>query len=89
MQHPAVMECAVTGVPDKSRGQAIKATVHLAEGYEKSKELMHEIKHFVNSKVASYKHIQHLEFIDEMPKTISGKIKRVDIRDTDRTKSAD
>ena len=89
MQHPAVMECAVTGVPDKSRGQAIKATVHLAEGYEKSKDLMHEIKHFVNSKVASYKHIQHLEFIDEMPKTISGKIKRVDIRDTDRTKSAD
>ena len=86
MQHPAVMECAVTGVPDKSRGQAIKATVHLAEGYEKSKELMHEIKHFVNSKVASYKHIQHLEFIDEMPKTISGKIKRIDIREIDRTK---
>lgn len=86
MQHPAVMECAVTGVPDKSRGQAIKATVHLAEGYEKSVDLMHEIKHFVNSKVASYKHIQHLEFIDEMPKTISGKIKRIDIRDIDRTK---
>lgn len=86
MEHPAVMECAVTGVPDKSRGQAIKATVHLAEGYEKSVELMHEIKHFVNSKVASYKHIQHLEFIDEMPKTISGKIKRIDIRDIDRTK---
>lgn len=80
MQHPAVMECAVTGVPDKSRGQAIKATVHLAEGFEKSVDLMHEIKQFVNSKVASYKHIQHLEFIDEMPKTISGKIKRVDIR---------
>lgn len=86
MEHPAVMECAVTGVPDKSRGQAIKATVHLAEGYEKSKELKHEIKHFVNSKVASYKHIQHLEFIDEMPKTISGKIKRIDIREIDRTK---
>ena len=86
MEHPAVMECAVVGVPDKSRGQAIKATVHLAEGYEKSKALEKEIKHFVNSKVASYKHIQHLEFVDEMPKTISGKIKRTDIRDLDRNK---
>ncbi len=86
MEHPAVMECAVTGVPDKARGQAIKATIHLADGYEKSKELMQEIKHFVNSKVASYKHIQHIEFIDEMPKTISGKIKRIEIRDIDRTK---
>ena len=47
---------------------------------------MQDIKHFVNSKVASYKHIQHIEFIDEMPKTISGKIKRIDIRDIDRTK---
>lgn len=86
MEHPAVMECAVTGVPDKARGQAIKATIHLADGYEKSKKLMQEIKHFVNSKVASYKHIQHIEFIDEMPKTISGKIKRIEIRDIDRTK---
>ena len=86
MEHPAVMECAVTGVPDKARGQAIKATIHLAKGFDKSKELMQDIKHFVNSKVASYKHIQHIEFIDEMPKTISGKIKRIDIRDIDRTK---
>lgn len=86
MEHPAVMECAVTGVPDKARGQAIKATIHLAKGFDKSKELMQDIKHFVNSKVASYKHIQHIEFIDEMPKTISGKIKRTDIRDIDRTK---
>ena len=86
MEHPAVMECAVTGIPDKARGQAIKATIHLAKGFDKSKELMQDIKHFVNSKVASYKHIQHIEFIDEMPKTISGKIKRIDIRDIDRTK---
>ena len=86
MEHPAVMECAVVGVPDKSRGQAIKATVHLAEGYEKGKALEKEIKHFVNSKVASYNHIQHLEFVDEMPKTISGKIKRTDIRELDRNK---
>lgn len=86
MEHPAVMECAAVGVPDKSRGQAIKATIHLAEGYEKTKELEKEIKHFVNKRVASYKHIQFIEFADEMPKTISGKIKRTDIRNLDRNK---
>lgn len=86
MEHPAVMECAVVGVPDKARGQAIKATVHLADGYEKSKNLEKEIKNFVNKRVSSYKHIQLLEFVDEMPKTISGKIKRTDIRNLDRDK---
>lgn len=86
MKHPAVLECAVTGIPDASRGQAIKATVKLADGFEKSKQLEKEIKRFVNKKVSSYKHIQVLEFADEMPKTISGKIKRTDIRSIDRTK---
>lgn len=80
MEHPAVLECAVVGVPDDSRGQAIKATVKLADGYEQSKELRHELKKFVNKKVAEYKHIKYIEFIDEMPKTISGKIKRTDLR---------
>jgi acetyl-CoA synthetase len=80
MEHPAVIECAVVGVPDESRGQAIKATVKLADGYEQSKELMYELKKFVNKRVADYKHIKYLEFIDEMPKTISGKIKRTELR---------
>ena len=86
MKHPSVLECAVTGIPDASRGQAIKATVKLVDGCEKSKALEKEIKHFVNKKVASYKHIQVIEFADEMPKTISGKIKRTDIREIDRSK---
>lgn len=86
MKHPAVLECAVTGIPDASRGQAIKATVKLADGFEKSRELEKDIKHFVNKRVSSYKHIQVLEFADEMPKTISGKIKRTDIRNIDRSK---
>ncbi len=86
MEHPAVMECAVVGIPDESRGQAIKAVIHLTDGYEKNSALEREIKHFVNKKVASYKHIQFIEFADEMPKTISGKIKRTDIRNIDRSK---
>ena len=80
MEHPAVIECAVVGVPDESRGQAIKATVKLAEGFEQSKALMRELKTFVNKRVAEYKHIKYLEFIDEMTKTISGKIKRTELR---------
>lgn len=81
MEHPAVLECAIFGIPDKSRGQAIKATVLLTEKYKKSKELADELKNFVNNKIASYKWIQKVEFVDEMPKTISGKIRRVELRD--------
>ena len=80
MEHPAVLECAIFGIPDKSRGQAIKATVLLTEKYTKSKELADELKNFVNNKIASYKWIQKVEFVDEMPKTISGKIRRVELR---------
>ena len=80
MEHPAVLECAITGVPDKNRGQAIKATIVLASGYTLTKKLQNDIRTFCNSKTASYKHIQQLEFVEEMPKTISGKIRRTEIR---------
>lgn len=82
MEHPAVLECAVVGVPDDYRGQAIKAIVKTVDSVEPTKELAKEIKAFVNKKVSSYKWIHYLEFIDEMPKTISGKIKRTDIRNS-------
>lgn len=81
MEHPAVTEVAVTGVPDPKRGQAIKATIILAPGYEETKELTREIKKFANQRLASYKWVQIYEFVDEMPKTISGKIRRVEIRE--------
>ena len=83
MEHPAVLECAVTGVPDEERGQINKATVVLAKGYEASKALAREITHFANGKMASYKWISILEFVEEMPKTISGKIRRVELREAD------
>ena len=80
MEHPAVLECAVIGVPDEDRGQAIKAVVSLAAGYEPSPELSKEIRDYCNHRMASYKWIQILEFNNEMPKTISGKIRRTQLR---------
>ncbi len=79
-EHRAVLECAVTGVTYSNRGQAIKATIVLAEGYTPSKELQNDIRAFCNAKTSSYKHIQQFEFVQEMPKTISGKIRRTELR---------
>lgn len=76
MEHPAVVECSVIGVPDESRGQAIKAVIVLGQGYVPSNKLALEIKEFCNRKLAEYKWIRIVEFVDEMPKTISGKIRK-------------
>jgi acetyl-CoA synthetase len=80
MEHPAVLECAVIGVPDEQRGQIIQATVVLADGYKPTKALSREIRRFANANMASYKWISILEFASELPKTISGKIRRVELR---------
>ena len=80
MEHPAVVECSVIGVPDALRGQAIKAVIVLGAGYAPSQELELEIKNFCNQKLAEYKWIRLLEFVTEMPKTISGKIQKTVLR---------
>ena len=88
-QHPAVMECAVTGVEDKRRGQAVKATVVLSPGYEPSHELEVELFDYVKHETALYKSPRIIEFVKELPKTISGKIRRVEIREKDSGKDSE
>lgn len=86
MEHPSVLECAVTGVPDDLRGQLVKATIVLARGYEPSEELKKELQNYVKKATAPYKYPRIVEFVTELPKTISGKIRRVEIREHDQKK---
>jgi len=83
MEHKAVLECAITGVPDPDRGTIVKATVVLAKGYEASEELKVELQNHVKKTTAPYKYPRIIEFTSELPKTISGKIRRVQIREED------
>ncbi len=85
MEMPEVLECAVTGVPDLegSRGQLVKATIVLANGYTASEELKKDIQTYVKEHTAPYKYPRIIEFVESLPKTVSGKIKRVDIRAKD------
>lgn len=87
MTHPAVVECAITGVPDEIRGQVVKATIVLAKDYKDraDEELIKELQNHVKKTTAPYKYPRVIEFVDELPKTISGKIRRVEIRQQDNT----
>ena len=83
MTHPGVVECAITGVPDDIRGQVVKATVVLSKEYKDKagEELIKELQNHVKQTTAPYKYPRVIEFVDELPKTISGKIRRVEIRE--------
>ncbi|HZK34221.1 MAG TPA: AMP-binding protein [Bacillota bacterium] len=80
MEHPAVLECAITAVNDEFRGQVVKATIVVAKGYTPNDELAKELQNHVKNVTAPYKYPRVVEFVDELPKTISGKIRRVEIR---------
>jgi len=84
LEHPAVLECAITAVPDPDRGQVVKATIVLAKGYTASDNLAKELQEHVKKVTAPYKYPRIIEFVPELPKTISGKIRRVEIRDKDK-----
>ena len=86
IEHPAVVECAITAAPDPIRGQVVKATVVLAKGYTASDELIKELQNHVKKSTAPYKYPRIVEFVDELPKTLGGKIKRAQIRKEDENK---
>lgn len=78
--HPAVIECAITAAPDPIRGNVVKATIVLARGYNPSDALTKELQDFVKKNTAPYKYPRIIEYVDELPKTLGGKIKRALIR---------
>ncbi|MBM7854156.1 acetyl-CoA synthetase/medium-chain acyl-CoA synthetase [Desulfohalotomaculum tongense] len=86
IEHPAVAESAVVASPDELRGEIVKAFVVLAEGYEPSMELIKELKEHVKKATAPYKYPREIEFIEQLPKTVSGKIRRVQLRQMERMK---
>ncbi|MDR2617329.1 MAG: AMP-binding protein [Treponema sp.] len=83
MEHPSVLECAVTAVPDPMRGQVVKATIVLARGFSPSEELTKELQNHVKRVTAPYKYPRIVEYVKELPKTVSGKIQRSVIRKND------
>ena len=86
VEHPAVLETAITGVPDPLRGQVVKATIVLKPGYEPSDALKKELQDHVKHLTAPYKYPRVVEFVDSLPKTISGKIRRTELRARDAAK---
>jgi acetyl-CoA synthetase len=89
LQHPAVAEAAVTGVPDPVRGFNVKATIVLKKGNAPSDALVKELQEFVKKNTAPYKYPRAVEFVNELPKTINGKIRRVAIRNKDMGKATE
>ena len=86
MELPYVLECAITAVPDEIRGQVVKATIVLVKDKKGSDELAKEVQKYVKTNTAPYKYPRIVEFVDELPKTISGKIRRVELREKDENK---
>jgi len=80
MEHPAVAEVAVVGKPDPERTEIVKAFIVLASGFEASEELKSELQEHTKAATAPYKYPREIEFMDELPKTVTGKIRRVDLR---------
>jgi acetyl-CoA synthetase/medium-chain acyl-CoA synthetase len=87
VEHPAVAEAAVVGKPDPERGEIVKAFITLAPGYEGSEALARELQDHVKNVTAPYKYPREIEFVEELPKTISGKIRRIELRERERQRA--
>jgi acetyl-CoA synthetase len=81
IEHPAVREAAAVASPDERRGNVVKAFIVLAEGHEPSDELAGEIKHHVRDRLSQYAYPRRVEFVDDLPKTLTGKIRRIELRE--------
>ncbi len=86
LEHKSVVECAITAAPDPVRGQVVKATIVLANGFEGTDALKKELQDYVKKVTAPYKYPRIIDFVEELPKTLGGKIKRAEIRNTDHSK---
>jgi acetyl-CoA synthetase len=84
IEHPAVREAAAVASPDERRGNVVKAFIVLAEGSESSDELADEIKGFVRGHLSAYAYPRRIEFVEELPKTLTGKIRRIELREAER-----
>jgi acetyl-CoA synthetase len=84
VEHPAVQEAAAVAAPDERRGSIVKAFVVLAEGYEASDDTAEEIKRLVRDRHSAYAYPREIEFTDDLPKTLTGKIRRVELREAER-----
>ena len=86
IEHPAVREAAAVAAPDELRGSIVKAFIVLAEGHEPSDELATEISAFVRERLSQYAYPREVEFVDDLPKTLTGKIRRIELREREREK---
>ena len=88
IEHPAVREAAAVASPDERRGSVVKAFIVLAEGHEPSDDLADEIKRFVRERHSAYAYPRRVEFVSDLPKTLTGKIRRVELRESERKSQA-
>ena len=89
LEHPAVREAAAVASPDELRGNVVKAFIVLADGYEPSDELAGEIKGFVRDRLSAYAYPRRIEFVADLPKTLTGKIRRIELREQELNRAAD
>jgi acetyl-CoA synthetase len=80
LEHPSVREAAVVASPDELRGNVVKAFVVLASGFEPTDDLADEIKAFVRNRLSAYAYPRRIEFVADLPKTLTGKIRRIELR---------